>query len=666
VSNALRRLPTVIMLAAFASGVLLHVDRAPLWCLGVAVAAMLWHWLHHWRRVPLPGSILRLLLTLALLGAVATSFGSVTGLAAGSSLLVTMGAAKLLETRTSRDATVMAIVALLLMLAASLDRQALLRMPLYLLTGWIALATLAALSGTHAASSAWRAFSTPGRALLVALPLAALCFVLVPRLPGALWSMPTNEQAQTGLSDEMSPGSISELSISDDIAFRVRFEGPAPPMGQRYWRGPVLHDFDGYTWRRQPGQGAVVQRPAPLSPPVRYRVLLEPHGRNYLFGLDTIAALEGRRNIQSFDGQVQAFRPITSAITYDGVSHVQTRYSGPLSLTGRKLDSRLPAGRNPRSIALARELRATADSDLHYTRLVLDYFRTKGFEYTLTPPLLDRSSVDDLIFNTRRGFCGHFASAYVTLMRAAGIPARVVTGYMGGTWNSVGGYYAVRQSQAHAWAEVWIDGDGWVRIDPTAVVAPERVRRGTSELLGQNDAALNGILGDAAWLRDLRDSWDAASNWWQERIVNFNRSAQLNLLRYFGLDRIDYRGMTLLLIAAGAVWALLLWLLLVRRSHTTQSDALGRVWNRFIKVLGSRGLTIAAHEGPQTIAMRAAARLPAVAAELQKFTNHYSQLRFGKANCDSAQIKSLRRRLRQLEHATATHRRSRTTAAAPR
>ncbi|MEO6079929.1 MAG: DUF3488 and transglutaminase-like domain-containing protein [Steroidobacteraceae bacterium] len=663
-SGELKPVPTRIMLASLASGVLLHVDRTPLWCTGVAVAALTWYWLHSLGRLRLPPNSLRILLTLALFAGVAASFTTLSGLSAGTALLMVMGAAKLLETRTLRDVAVLASVSLILVLAACLDRQSLLRVPLYLISGWIALATIAATGGTRAATSAFRAFANSGRALLFALPLAALCFVLVPRMQGALWSMPANGGAQTGLADEMSPGSISELSASEDVVLRVRFEADAPTMAQRYWRGPVLHDFDGYTWRRQRGPGAPRQEPLPMSAPLRYHVLLEPTGRAYLFGIDSIASIEGRRHVTTFDGQVLASRPVTEPIAYDGVSYVHTRFDGALTSTGRTLDTRLPEGRNPRSIALARELRAGAASDQQYSMMVLDYFRTAGFEYTLTPPLLDQDSIDDLIFNTRRGFCGHFASAYATLMRAAGVPARVVTGYLGGTWNPVGGYYAVRQSEAHAWTEIWLDGEGWVRVDPTVVVAPERLQPGAGELLSRSGSAMNSLFGDAAWLRNLRDSWDAASNWWQERVVNFNRSAQLDLLRRLGLDHIDYPGMVLLLGGGAVLWGLALWGIAARRPRPKATDALGRTWNRFLGLLAARGIVIAAHDGPRAIAARAEVQLPAAADEIRSFASRYAQLRFGSAEQSEAAISALRSQLRRIARATAGRRRPRTAATA--
>ena len=250
---AIARLPMRLLLAAFAAGCLLHIDRVPAWCTAFAAGALTWRWLHHRGRVALPNKLLRIVVALLLLAAIAAWFRTVNGLAAGSALLVVMGAAKLLETRAPRDAVVVATVALILVLAAALDRQGLARLPLYFGTGWLALASITALGSVAAAHSARRAFLTAGRTALYAVPLAALCFVLVPRLPGALWAIPGGGGAQTGLSDEMSPGGISDLSISEAIVFRVRFDGPPPPPQQRYWRGPVLHDFDGYTWRRQRG-----------------------------------------------------------------------------------------------------------------------------------------------------------------------------------------------------------------------------------------------------------------------------------------------------------------------------------------------------------------------------------------------------------------------------
>jgi transglutaminase-like putative cysteine protease len=656
-SHALARLPMVMLLVAYAAGCVLHVDRVPGWCTIVAAAAVLWSWLAFRGRVALPNKVLRVGIAMLLVFAVLVTFHTIGGLAAGSALLVVMGAAKLLETRTPRDGVVLATVSLLLVLAAALDRQGLARLPLYFATGWLALAGIAALGNVRAAHSAKRAFLQSGRTSLYAIPLAALCFVLVPRLPGALWAMPGAGSSETGLSDEMSPGSISELSISDEIAFRVRFDGPPPPSAQRYWRGPVLHDFDGYTWRR--GQRFVPAVDQELvSPPLRYHVMLEPHGSRYLFVLDTFEKLDGIPYNQFFDGEVQAWRRITGPTSYEAISHLEARSTGELSVTGRRLDTHLPERRNPRSAALARDMRSASDSDADYAGRVMRYFQDGGFEYTLTPPLLDYDSVDDLLFNTRLGFCGHFASAFATLMRAAGVPARVVTGYQGGIRNPIDGRYTVRQSDAHAWVEVWLKGQGWTRFDPTGVVSPERLQRGASDASAAALANAGTLLGEASWLRGLRDAWEAAGGWWQEQIVDFNRARQVGLLKLLGLERIGDVGMVLVLLAGGVLWALLLMALLKGRDPRARRDALARVWEHFLQLLRRRGVEVADHDGPDAIRRRAQQQLPEAADNIDRLAVDYARLRFGGGNPDDArELAALKARLSAISRATASRRR---------
>jgi len=655
-ASALPRRSGVLLMLAFAAAAVLHADRAPPWAVGVAVLALVWQWLHQRGRLALPGTVPRALIAIALLLGTVASYRTISGLAAGSTLLLVMGAAKLLEIRQPRDARVVALAALGLLLAACLDRQSLQRVPLYLLAGWLCMGALTALGGGAPSLTARRALATAGRTLLIALPFALLCFVFVPRLPGALWSLPASGNAQRGLGDEMTPGGISQLSTSEDVAFRVRFDGPAPPMSQRYWRGPVLHDFDGETWRR--GRSAVAQPFEPLSAAVQYHLMLEPTGHNFLFGLDTIARITGPRNFPRFDGQVIASRSITSAIAYDGVSYLRVRALTPLSLTGRRLDTQLPGQRNPRARALARQLRAEVGSDRDYVQQVLRYFHDAGFEYSHTPPLLGADSVDDLVFRTRLGFCGHFASAYVTMMRAVGIPARVVTGYLGGAWNPLGGYYVVRQSDAHAWAEVWLEDAGWLRVDPTAVVAPERLERGVNELL-ESGASLTGrLFVHSPWLRDLRNAWDATAAWWQQRVVDYNQAAQRGLLDRLGLDDVDYARLALILLAGALLWGAWVYTR-APRAAVAQADALGQLWLGFIALLQRRGLTIAAHEGPHTISRRAATHLPALAQPIREFAERYVDWRFGTAAAlpPAAVLRRMRRELRRLARATrAAHR----------
>jgi protein-glutamine gamma-glutamyltransferase len=616
-----------LVLAAYAGAVVLHVDRAPFWCTAAAAIAIAWRFLHLRGRVALPGGLTRISLALLLTASILLTFRTLGGLSAGTALLTAMGAVKLLEMRERRDAVVIVLVAFVLLLAACLDRGNLVRVPLYLLAGWISCAALVSL-GSRETPPLRQSFAESGRALLWGLPLALVLFLFVPRLPGALWPMPSQDSARSGLSDQMTPGSISSLALSDAPAFRVRFEGAPPPAGQRYWRGPVLHDFDGQTWTR--GSIGIRLPFEPVGGAHDYEVILEPSGRNRWFGLETVASVSGRGVVQTWDGQLVSFRPVTSPVIYTARSYLQVRTTGTLPLTTRRNDTRLPAGRNPRTQALAAELRAQAADEPAYVAAVLDHFRTGGFEYTLTPPRMEGDTIDALLFGSRQGFCGHFASAFTTLMRAGGIPARVVTGYLGGEWNSIGDYLLVRQSDAHAWTEIWLEGQGWVRVDPTAVVSPGRMDTGLDGLLPDQLSTTTRLRREFPLLRNVMAGWDAANHLWQERFLGFNFATQQGLLERLGLRNADYRTLAWLLLAGALGWAaLVLWALSREPSSSAGTDALGRQWEALRDAARDAGLRIEAHEPPRAMARRIGTTWPGLAGPVQHFADGYLRLRYG-------------------------------------
>ena len=621
--------------AALLSGVLLHIDRAPLWASATAVLWAAWRFAHEFRPIRLPGPIAKAGVMLLLIIAVIAQFRTVNGLSAGTALLIVMGSLKLLETHTQRDRNIVIGVSLFLLLAACLDRQSLLRTPLYLVHAWICCAALGVTTRGNIGVSNRDVALLASRSLLLALPLALVLFLFFPRVTGAFWTLPQSSGATTGLSDSMSPGSISSLSESDEPAFRVHFESDAPPPEERYWRGPVLHDFDGYTWRQTPGRFYVRSPLQYLGKQYKYSVTLEPTSERWWFALDTVTeSPDRRRALLTFDQQLLATNPIAQLVTYSAVSYTQTRSGGPVPLVARRVDTRLPPNRNLRSVALAKEMRGRASSDPQYIAAVLDLFRQGGFEYTLTPPLLNLDSVDDFLFNTKRGFCGHYASAFVTLMRAAGIPARVVTGYQGGEWNPIRQYYLVRQSDAHAWAEVWIDGRGWTRIDPTAVVAPERLRRGLLDLLPDSASATERMLRQASWLTQIRQSWDAANDWWNERVVHFNLGTQLDLLRWLGFDAPDWRILGYLLASGLIGWLIVIAWQVSRSSRHAPADRLARAYEKLCEKLARAGAPREPHQGPLAYAAAIATRRPDLAVGANGLLVHalfgtYTGLRFG-------------------------------------
>jgi transglutaminase-like putative cysteine protease len=618
--------PLLWTCAAFAGGVLLHADRVPPWAAAVALLFIVWRLLSAQRGFKFPGVTARALLALALVAIVIVRFHTLNGLAAGTTLLLVMSGLKLLETRAPRDQFVMVGAGLFLLLAACLDRQDLARAPLYGLQAWMCCAALAVVAAP--ATSASGALRLAGRALLLAVPLGLLLFVFFPRLPGAFWAIPRNDLAITGLSDTMTPGNIGQLATSYDPAFRVRFEGPAPPPQERYWRGPVLHEFDGQTWRRTVAEMRAHTPREYLGPAYRYQVQLEASRQRWWFALDTPASAPDARVVLTNDDQLVGAEPLNEPVRFEALSYTKSRATQPLDSAARRADTSLPPLRNPHTHALAQELLAHAASDAALVQAALDYLRAGGFVYSLEPERLGPDAVDDFLFRTRVGFCGHYASAFVALMRAAGVPAHVVTGYLGGEWIPYGGYLLVRQSEAHAWAEVWLSGRGWTRVDPTAVVAPERLQRGIIDLLPQELSARARLLHASPWLAHLLQRWDAANAWWTSQVVKFDYDAQLDLLERLGIHTPDarYLGWAFMLALCG--WLAIIAWHMGRGMRLARPDALARAYARLCRKLSAIAPR-AAHQGPLDFATALVQRRPDVRGSVLPLLTRYAELRYG-------------------------------------
>ncbi len=640
----------------FVGAVALVAAQVPPWCTALAMACGIWRMLIALGSVRAPryrtgARFVFGALTALVVGAVLLRFRTFNGLEAGTALLTVMGAMKLLESRTQRDDAIVIGVSLFMLLAACLGSQALWRMPLYLLLVWGALVALAFTAHAGAALSARAAMRLATRALAMALPLAIACFLFFPRFAGQFWALQRGSTATTGLNDEMSPGSIDKLIVEYDPAFRVQFEGALPAPSQRYWRGPVLNTFDGFTWRRGRANHYVAAPVEMLGEPVRYQVTLEPSNQRWLFALETVARNPRYNFFFSHDRQLSVMDPITSVMAYQAVSHLRARSTAPLSKLGRRYETMLPPNRNPRTLELGRRMRAGAGSDAAFARAALDYFRDSGLEYTLQPEPTGIDSVDSVLFDTKLGFCGHFASAFATLMRAGGVPARVVTGYLGGEWNPIGGYLIVRQSDAHAWTEIWLDGAGWTRMDPTGVVEPARLQRGLYEVLPQAASGTDRFIYNSTVLSEASRILDSVNTWWNNRVLQFDLRAQLDFLGRLGFDRPGWQQL-----AWGFAAALLLWIawisLALRRSvPRTRPDRLARIWLRATRKLARVAAPRAQHEGPVAYAERLAASHPALAAEVRDIASRYATLRFGDAANEAVaqtRLLELERRVRKM------------------
>ncbi len=545
---------------------------------------------------------------------------------------------KFLEARGTRDGGLLVCLALFLALTQFFYAQTILAavaaMPALLATG-VALAVLRTSAGV---SEPWRPHvRATARLILQGVPIAALLFVLFPRLAGPLWGSPLESGARTGLSESMSPGSISDLSLSDEVAFRVEFSSAPPPPSQRYWRGPVFARFDGATWRP-----LYKLRSGQFVPPsgraADYTVTMEPHGKLWLFALEHPTGPPHAPNPDApagpatevlatvtYDQQLLARAPVTQAVRYT----LRSAMIGTFAAVGNDASDnlQLPHG-NPRTIEFARDLRARTASDRAYVAAVLDWFRTESFVYTLSPDLLHRDPVDGFLFDTHRGFCEHFAGAFALLLRAAGIPSRVVTGYQGGEMNPTGEYMIVRQSDAHAWTEALLDGK-WQRIDPTAAVAPSRIERGIGAALPAGERIPYLARIEMTWLKSLQLRWDSVNYHWQRGFVGFNLERQRDFLRDLGLKGAPPWRIVALLAAAAFVWGIaVLGLSRLRRSRV---DAEVALWRRACRKLARAGLERRPDEGPLAYADRAAVRWPAVATQIKGIAECYALLRYGPA-----------------------------------
>ncbi len=557
---------------------------------------------------------------------------SLFGRDAGVSLLLLMLGLKLLELGSGRDLMVTVFLTFFLCASVFLFAQSIAITALMLA---VTLGLVALLSEAHRVQPS-TSVTQPARAalpmLLQAIPIMLVLFVLFPRISGPLWGLGGQDgRGRSGFSDRMSPGSISELVLSDEIAFRAKFVGSAPPARQRYWRGLVFWQTDGKDWTLAGGDSL---DPASLEystsdAAVEYSVTLEPHFRRWAFALDLPATVPAGMEIHR-DFSLRAQRPVRAPLRYQMRSHLSYN-TGPLSPDERGRALQLPANTSKRMEKLALSWEQTNTTPSEVVRAALDFFHREEFVYTLLPPRLGANPADEFLFDTRRGFCEHFATSFTLLMRLAGIPSRVVTGYQGAEFNPHGDYYIVRQSDAHAWSEVWVEGQGWVRVDPTSAVAPERVEHSIDlRLMGSGMAV--GFQNQLGFLMDL---WrqghlmlDALNMGWQQWVLDYDRENQAALLSRLGLAFLDQQWLGLAMVAAAAAVVLLV-AFAQGRTGNPRLSAISRAYLRFCGKLERGGLAKQASEAPRAYAERICRKRPQLSPQVWPITELYLSLRYG-------------------------------------
>jgi len=601
-----------------------HFPRLPIWIPVLALICAGWRLTMAWRGWPAPRAIVRLGLTVAAVTGTWAHYGTVLGREAGAALLVLMLSLKLLELARVRDAFLVGALSFFLVATQFLFSQDPALAGLMLVDVVVITTGLALLQDPRGNLSISGTARRSSLLLAQSLPLMAVMFLLFPRLATPLWGVPQlADSAKTGVSDEMAPGSISQLFIDDSAAFRVVFDGQIPPEQQLYWRGPVLWHYDGEVWTRG---NLPWRRGAGLSDMgnvVGYRVNLEPSHRHWLFALSM--PLESPSGaVLTGDFELVRRRPVDELMTYRMRSALDYRAGVPLAPALRQAALQWPEGYDPRTLDLGRSWRSELDDARAIVDRALARFRQQPYVYTLNPAPLGRDGMDDFLFDTREGYCEHYASAFVLLMRAAGVPARVVTGYQGGLRNRLGDYLLVRQSDAHAWAEVWIEDRGWIMVDPTAAVAPER-----RELPGAGGAG-SGARG-WGWFGGLGMGWDALRNLWNRWVLSYNSKRQQDLLDRLNAGDTSWRSTAAWLAGAGGLALALGVLWALAGGQGGQRDPALLAWRRYRRKLARHGLRTDEATGPVDLGRQARRRWPGAADRIAQITDCFVALRYARS-----------------------------------
>lgn len=624
-----------------------HAPYLSIWITAAFITCAAWRYSIEKQRRMLPSPWIRGALALICFLGVFGTYSAISGVGPGSALLAIMAALKLLETRRRRDQFVLLFISIFLVMSSLLREQYLWSLP-YLVISTLIIMTAWLRMSAGESETTRQSFRTGGRMLLYAAPLAIAMWVFFPRLASPFWAVPIDtSRATSGLSDSMSPGDISSLSMSDEVAFRVRFDGEIPDSKDRYWRGLVMTQFNGRTWTGS--EPRIAARPEQQisfrGDPLRYEVTMEATMQQWVFAMEMAREISLPRTHMGPQQQLFHVTPIEQRIAYEVVSHTDFVIQAELPAAFKGWYTGLPASGNQRSAELARSMREAAGSDTAFIDDVLAKFRNEEFYYTLEPPALGSNPVDRFLFDTRQGFCEHYASAFAFMMRSVGIPSRIVLGYQGGEVNPMGGHLIVRQSDAHAWTEVWLERYGWYRIDPTAAVAPERIEYGVPGASLDGIAATWGFSAPSKLLLNLTMTWDALNARWNEWILGYGSDTQNKFMQWLGMDDPDWRKMLLTLVGSVVGLILVISAIMMLRYRVPPKDEAFVLYSKFIK---TTGLDRNTGETEQAFALRATTAHALPAEHIQSVTAAYLNARYGPVDVsDLARLQRLLDRSRQ-------------------
>lgn len=559
---------------------------------------------------------------------------------------------KLIEMREKRDVLVLIYLAYFVLAAQLLISQTLWE-GLYLLIGLLLVTTaLVALNSNKKDTQVLVPFTLSAKLVALSMPLMLLGFLVFPRLD-PLWKVPMPHAAKTGVSGVMSPGMFSSLARSDAVAFRVKFTKTLPPLNKMYWRGMTLPLFDGIKWlpSHHPVAAFINQPADSLLERYDYQITMEPTQQVWLFLLGNIVSINPSV-LQKNDATLQTADIIDQRQLWQVSSLINAQSTLIISDEIKNESLQLPKGFNPQTLAFAKNLRKASVSDNDYIKQVLAYFHQQPFFYSLNPPLLKKNTIDDFLFSTKKGFCEHYAASFVVLMRAVNIPARVVVGYQGGDINPYEHHITVRQLDAHAWTEVWLKGQGWVKVDPTYAVMPDRIEKGSQQSLQQDDnfLAKNPLsplrLRSLSWLTKIQYRFDQLNFLWQTSVLQYNNDLQTSLLqRILGqvsLVRIAALVLAVFIVVAMVIAVISLWR--YRPLPLSQAEKIYRYW---LKLLAKRGMVKMQGEGAFDFSIRVKYQFPQAAVEIDAITDCYYQLQYA-PNIDEHERLQLYKKMKQL------------------
>ena len=622
-----------------------HFEYIPWWSVVIILLLAVWRSIIISKNKYRPGKVISALLTILAAIFIYQKSGGFSGIAAGSHLLVVMAFFKLLESKNRRDYMLLVILSFFIIATNFLFSQSIATAAYMFVCLFFTLVTMISINQKKSDISFKEKSAISLKLIAYSIPLMIVLFLFFPRITGPLWNTDNDQsQAKTGLSDSMEPGQISQLVYSNDLVFRAKFKDKRPAQHKLYWRALTLLNFNGKKWTATSDSesGAVLHI---NSSGYEYTVTMEASNKKWLYLLDLPYQINNKHHISS-DFTSHTNKALNSLIQYTAHSSQNYYISNNLDPHFKSLALNTP-DLNKKTRELAERWRQKSTNSEEIINQALAFFTRQGFSYTLSPARLTRAnSIDQFLFETREGFCEHYASAFAVLMRHAGIPSRIVLGYLGGELNPIDNILSVNQSMAHSWTEVWIDGKGWIRIDPTAAIAPDRININISTALKDKKNLPLHLQINSETLLAIKQFMSAIDNQWNQWVLNYDETHQKKFLQFLTGTEYSLKDISNLFIQIILITLLLTGFAYFFNNFKKIKDPVKNDYKLFLKKLSKAGLPKLSSEGPRDYKNRLLKHLPAQKQEISFIMENYINLRY-KKNIGNSSAERFRKAIRQ-------------------